>query len=351
MRALGIVEPGEKLEELDLPDHEPAGTEVAVAVERCGVCHSDVHFWEGYMDFGGRKASLEDMGMPLPLVPGHEIAGRVRAAGPDAEGIAAGEACIVYPWIGCGDCFQCDEGRDDLCDRQAALGVRRSGGFGAEVVVPHPKYLIPLGDLDPAQAATLACSGLTAYAAVAKVLPAQPEDAIVIIGAGGVGLSAVAALVAAGHGNIVVVDIEDERLLVAEKAGARATVNSAAAGNAVAAIKEAAGAPIRGVIDFVNSEQTAPIAFPLPVKGGKIVQVGLFGGAFAVPLAAMAVRGIALQGSYVGSLAELKALVDLAKSGKFAMPGVETVAREEATNVLAGLRDGKIVGRRVLDMA
>ena len=174
---------------------------------------------------------------------------------------------------------------------------------------------------------------------------------VVIIGAGGVGLNAVALLKAMDHRNIVVVDIDDEKLAVATDGGARAVVNSKTAADPLTAIAEAAGGPVRAILDFVGSGETATMAFGALAKGGKVVLVGLFGGLFAVPTVAFAVRAISVEGSYVGSLTELRDLVALVQAGRYTPPPVETVGREEASNVLRGLRDGKLVGRKVLAIA
>src|SRR5690606_4628763 len=97
---------------------------------------------------------------------------------------------IVYPWIGCGTCPACLAEEDNLCERQASIGVARHGGFGEKVTVPHPRYLVDPGDIDPALAATFACSGITVYAAIAKLMPLSPDTPIVLVGAGGLGLQA-----------------------------------------------------------------------------------------------------------------------------------------------------------------
>ncbi|OWV31842.1 alcohol dehydrogenase [Pacificimonas flava] len=349
MKALGVTGSGSGLTDVDLAAPSPTGTEVVLQVDRCGVCHSDVHLWEGGFDFGGETMSLEAMQIPFPLVLGHEILGTVCEVGPDAEDIAVGDRRIVYPWIGCGHCVKCASGRDDLCPDQQALGIRKPGGFGEKVCVPHSKYLVDPGDIDPSWAATLACSGLTAYGAVRKCLPAESDRPVVVIGAGGVGLSAISILRALGHSNILAVDIDDQHLAAAQDAGAAKTINTSSVPDPVETLMTAAGGPIAAVIDFVNGPMTAPLAFALPEKGGTVVQVGLFGGAFPLPLAGMAVRAISLQGSYVGSLQELRDLVGLARTGRLRPPPIAERQKGEASEVLAGLRDGKIVGRVVLE--
>ena len=103
MRAWAVVENGQPLKEIELPTPEPKGTEVLLEVTHCGVCHSDLHIWEGFYDVGGgQKMSLKDRGVVLPLAMGHEIVGRVVNLGPDARGVKVGDIRIVFPWLGCG---------------------------------------------------------------------------------------------------------------------------------------------------------------------------------------------------------------------------------------------------------
>ena len=128
-----------------------------------GVCHSDLHFWEGVYDLGGGKQlKLTDRGMTLPLTMGHETVGEVAAAGPDARDVKVGDRRLVYPWIGCGECKVCRRGDEQLCLKPRFLGVFRPGGYSDFLLVPHARYLVDFGDLPPEQAAPFACSGVTA---------------------------------------------------------------------------------------------------------------------------------------------------------------------------------------------
>ena len=126
MRAWAVVENGKPLQEIELPTPEPKGTEVLVEVTHCGVCHSDLHIWEGYYDIGGgKKMSLKDRGVVLPLAMGHEIVGRVAKLGPDAKGVKVGDLRIVFPWLGCGTCDKCLAEEDNMCLTPRSLGVYR----------------------------------------------------------------------------------------------------------------------------------------------------------------------------------------------------------------------------------
>ena len=212
--------------EVDVP--EPEGTQVLVRVLGAGVCHSDIHIWEGEYDLGsGRKLVLQDRGLSLPLVMGHEIAGEVAALGPAAEGLAVGDKVLVYPWIGCGKCATCLAGDENMCLTPRSLGVYCDGGYADHMTVPHPRYLIDLRGLDPVTAAPYACSGVTTYGALKKI-EADLANPIVIFGAGGLGLMALSLLKAMGGKGAIVVDIDARKREAAEKAGALASVDGAA---------------------------------------------------------------------------------------------------------------------------
>ena len=349
MRAWAVVENGKPLREIELPTPEPKGTEVLVEVTHCGVCHSDLHIWEGYYDVGGgQKMSLVDRGVTLPLAMGHEIVGRVAKLGPDAKGVKVGDLRIVYPWLGCGTCETCLAEEDNMCVKAArSLGVYQNGGYGTHVIAPHPRHLVDPGKVDPAVAATYACSGITVYSAIKKAMPVPPHEAIVLVGAGGLGLNAIKVLRALKHQNIISVDVSAEKREAALKAGAHKVVDGS--GTDVAKrIIAAAGGPVLAVIDLVNGTQTARFAFGALRKGGKLIQVGLFGGELMLPLPIMAIRALTVQGSYVGNPKELRELIKLAQEGSLDALPVATVPQNQADSALMRLRDGKVTGRLVL---
>lgn len=348
MRAWAVVENGAPLREIELPTPAPTGTEVLLEVTHCGVCHSDLHIWEGAFDIGGgREILLHERGVPLPLAMGHEIVGRVVTLGPKARGVHPGERRIVYPWVGCGVCAKCRAEEDHMCATPRSIGIYQHGGYATHVLVPHPHFLLDPGNLDPAVAATYACSGLTAYSAIRKVLPLPPDEPLVVVGAGGLGMNAIAILKALGHHRIIVVDVNAEKRRGALAAGATSAVDGN--GDTVARrIMDACHGPVGAIIDLVNGTASARFAFDALRKGGKLVQVGFFGGALALPLPLMALRALTVQGSYVGSPRELRELVALAQQGKLEPLPVTMVPRTEANAALMRLREGKVAGRIVL---
>jgi alcohol dehydrogenase/propanol-preferring alcohol dehydrogenase len=171
----------------------------------------------------------------------------------------------------------------------------------------------------------------------------------VLVGAGGLGLNAIAILKALKHQNIISVDVSAEKRDAALKAGAHKTVDGSGDGAAVTKrIIEAAGGPVPAVIDLVNGTATARFAFGALAKGGKLIQVGLFGGELMLPLPIMAIRALTVQGSYVGNPKELRELVKLAQAGDLQALPVATVPQSQANDALMRLRDGKVTGRLVL---
>ncbi|KAI9022054.1 alcohol dehydrogenase [Hyaloraphidium curvatum] len=356
MKAALLVENGKPLVlRDDLATPEPTGTQVLVETTFCGVCHSDLHIWEGKYDLGGGKVlDMQGRGLKLPLAMGHEVVGRVAKLGPDAKGVEVGAEYLVYPWVGCDNCALCRAGSSNMCLTPRSIGVYAGGGYATHVIVPNPSVLLPIpANVDKAVAATYACSGVTVYSAISKVKPllTDPEEPLVLVGAGGLGLNAVSLLQALGHKYTVVMDIDEGRLKTAEKAGAKKTVDGrGSAEEVVKRIVEACGgtAPV-AIIDLVNSSATAQAAFLALRKGGKLVQVGLFGGSLELPLPLMPIRALTIQGSYVGNLKELKELLDLAaKGGVQPLPVVTMKHPEEANEALEKLKSGGVTGRIVL---
>jgi D-arabinose 1-dehydrogenase-like Zn-dependent alcohol dehydrogenase len=336
------------LERMDVATPEPKGAEVLIRMTGAGVCHSDIHLWEGVYDLGaGNKMTLKDRGVTLPLTMGHEISGEVVKAGTEAK-IQAGTSCVVYPWLGCGECPTCKRGDENLCTiKTRSMGVFSAGGYAEYVLVPHERYCVALGKLDPAQAAPLACSGVTTYSALKKFGPKIKDEPVVIMGGGGLGHMALTVLRAMQGKGAIVVDIDADKRKAALEAGALAAIDGAAA-DAAKQIMEAAGGGASSVLDLVGSSATIGLGIASLRKGGEIVVVGLYGGELKLPLVYFPLRGMGIRGSYVGNLPELKELVALAQSG--ALKPVKITRRKlgEASQSLSDLKAGKVVGRIVL---
>src|SRR6187200_538700 len=350
MKAARIVKLNEPLQVQELQTPTPIGTQILVKVQSVGVCHSDVHVWEGYYEgIGGQPLKTTDRGVKYPLTPGHEIAGIVDNLGEQVEGFSKNEKVLVYPWIGEGMCPACRVGEENLCDKPRSLGIYRDGGYAQYVLVPSYKYLVKLGDdMDTDTSAPLSCAGLTAYGAV-KNANLKPDDNVVIIGTGGLGLMAIQLAKAVTGAKIIAMDLDDQKLDVAKKEGADIIVNSKKE-DPVKAIMELTGKlGADAVIDFVNASKTVETDMQFLRRRARVVLVGLFGGELKLNLVSMPTRAHKLIGSYTGTLSEMVELVSLAKRGIIKPVVSNRFKLDQAGEALQMLKDGKIVGRGVIN--
>jgi D-arabinose 1-dehydrogenase-like Zn-dependent alcohol dehydrogenase len=238
---------------------------------------------------------------------------------------------------------------DNYCMAPGCIGLQRAGGYADHLLVPHPRYLIDVGGIDPAWAATLSCSGLSTYAAVSKLNPIPADEWVAVIGAGGLGLSAISILQATGHQRIVAVDVDAAKLNAAENAGAAAIVHGGEA-DAAEKIKQVAGGPLYGAVDLVGTSETATLAIAVLRKGGRLILVGLYGGEVPLSLVATIQRALMIQGSHLGSIDELKQVVALARAGKLKPIPIQKRPLSEVSRTLDELKTGTVVGRVVVDI-
>jgi propanol-preferring alcohol dehydrogenase len=348
MRSYQVCECGRPLQVQDGETPTPRGAQVLLRVRAAGVCHTDLHVWDGYYDLGGgKKLNLADRGVRLPLTMGHENVGEVVAVGPDATGVRVGDLRLVNPWIGCGECKACRRGNENWCVRPQFLGVFAQGGYATHLLVPHSRHLFDIGSMSPHEAAPLACSGVTAYSALKKVAATLKDEPLVIIGAGGVGLMAVALARRMGAVDVIAIDISADKRTAALQAGASRAIDGAAP-DAVAQIHAATGGGAWAILDFVGSSQTASLAIAAVTKGGTVVVVGLFGGDVTISTPFLPLRALTLRGSYVGNHQDIAELLELV--GRTGMPPVPLRTRplDQVGEALAELRAGHVIGRVVL---
>jgi alcohol dehydrogenase len=324
---------------------QPQGSEVLVRIARCGVCHSDLHMQDGYFLLGDGKQLDVRAGRTLPFTLGHEIAGQVEAAGPQAN-IAISAMVAVYPWIGCGQCAACKAGDENICTAPRHLGITVDGGFATHVLIPHPRYLIDYAPLSSSYAGALMCSGLTAYAALKRLNDRAARAPLLLVGLGGVGLMGLA-LARAMYGTApYVADIDAKKREAALAAGAPAAFDPADAGARKALLKASGG--IYAAIDFAGSDKSLNFATGVLAKGAKVVVTGLIGGAFSTAVAMFPLKAMTIEGATTGTLAEARELIDLVRAKTIAPPPISERPLDQASKTLDDLRAGKIVGRVVL---
>ncbi|MGI0148539.1 MAG: alcohol dehydrogenase catalytic domain-containing protein [Thermoplasmata archaeon] len=333
MRAIRF-EAGGTINFVQLPSPQPRPDDVLVQVLAAGVCHTDLHLLDEV------KAGERE-----PLIPGHEIVGRVAKIGADVYATSVGDRVAVHFEQPCGECRQCRRKRTNLCEQGHSLGFDIQGGY-AEFVVAKQHTVLPLSpQMNMGLAAPLGCSGTTAYRAVVALGNADKEDLVVVIGAGGVGLSAIQ--IGKAHGaRVVAVEPREEARKAAIDAGADAAVSPQEAAKSV---RERAGdAGVDVAIDFVGTRATFDLGRSLLGFGGRFVAVAPGDESVAVTANDLVDGGRAYLGAYSSTMADLARVIALAEAGRLKPVVTRKAPLAEASAVLDDLRAGKIVGRAVL---
>ncbi len=343
MRALQFTQWKQPPELREIPDPDPKAGEVVIKVGGAGACHSDLHvmdeFEEGMMPF------------ELPFTLGHENAGWVHALGDGATGFEIGEPVAVYgPW-GCGRCARCRVGMENYCVKSAEIGAAggglgRDGGMADYMLVPDARLLVPLGDLDPVQAAPLTDAALTPYHAIVRSRDQLGTGtSAVVIGAGGLGHMAIQILKAITSAKVIVVDQRQDALDLAASIGADHTVQSGPdAVEEIRGLTGGLGAEL--VLDLVGLDPTLQLAAATVRTLGELTIVGIGGGSlpvsfFSVPYEASVTT------TYWGSVTELMDVITLAQQGDISAH-VTTFELSDAVKAYDQLRNGELRGRAVI---
>jgi len=313
----------------DVERPEPSRGQLLVKVAGCGVCRSNLHMIEGDWVEGGVPAIS-------PIIPGHEVTGRVVAIGAGVEGFEVGDPVGVQPlWWTCGECEFCTTGREQLCHERIITGEHVDGGY-AEYMLSFAEhtYRIP-ESLDLIDAAPLFCPGITAYGAVDK-LDVGPGDVVAVFGLGGVGHMAVQMAVLTGA-EVVAVGRTPAHLEVAKELGAARTVDSTDQ-DALDLIEDTADA----VLTFAGSDEVTAQAMRTLKWGGTLVN--------GVPINVDEFhfnKGQTIKGSILGNREQMRAVLQLAAEGKIRTV-VERFPMAQAEDALTRLAHGELRSRGVL---
>jgi propanol-preferring alcohol dehydrogenase len=344
MKAVQLRTPRGGPEVVSIDEPRPGPGEALLKVTAAGLCQSDFKL----MDMA---ESLVRRRFPLPLTLGHEGVGTVVALGAGGGGVAEGEAVAVYGPRGCGRCRPCAQGVENYCPYAGRLGIRppglgQPGALAEYMVVDSVRHLVPIGELDPVQAAPLTDAGLTAYHAIERSRPKLvPDSTALVIGVGGLGHLAIQLLRATTSAQIIALDVTEDRLCLAAEVGAHEVQPSdRTAAQRVRKLTGGRGAD--AVLDFVGTAETAAIAGSAVALAGAITMVGTGGGALPVSFSAPA-QGVTVGNVYWGSRAQLIDLVELARRG-LVSARVETYPLDLAPEAYDRLRNGGIRGRAVV---
>jgi propanol-preferring alcohol dehydrogenase len=302
MRALQITALREPLDGVVLPDPSPGPGEVLVEVRAAGICRSDVHYRAGTRPIPG-----------LPIVPGHEVAGVVSAIGDGVAAPAVGDRVALHYLSRCGRCRACIGGAEQFCVMGQMLGFNRQGGY-AEAIVVDAENAVPVPDGVPLEwAAVMMCSTSTAFHALRRGRLAAGES-VAVVGAGGLGASAIQVARAMGARTVVAIDINPAKLSLAESWGAVAVDardDPAAAGRAATG-----GRGVDVALELVGSPETMRTCIDVLADRGRAVAVGL--AHEPTPLWSftdLVVREAEILGSADHLLDELPVLLDWAAAG------------------------------------
>lgn len=335
MRAAVVREFGRPLAIEEVPVPEPGPGEVLVRIEATGVCHTDLHAVRGEWAVKPR----------LPLIPGHEGAGRVAALGSGVAHLKEGDP-VGVPWLydACGRCGLCVSGWETLCERQRNTGYAVNGTY-AEYVLAKADYVgrLPEG-ADFAEIAPILCAGVTTYKGIRET-EARPGEWIAVSGIGGLGHVAVQYAKAMGF-RVAALDVDEAKLDLARRLGADLALDARDEG-AVKALVKATGGGAHGVVVTASSTAAFAQAISIARRKGTVVLLGLPPGDFPLPIMPVVLKRVTVRGSIVGNRQDLAEALAFAADGR--VKAHVTVEPLEAVNeVLDRLEAGRIEGRAVL---
>ncbi|WP_024371042.1 alcohol dehydrogenase AdhP [Exiguobacterium sp. ZOR0005] len=309
--------------------------EALVDIEYCGVCHTDLHVAAG--DFGDVQGR----------VLGHEGIGIVSQIADDVTSLHIGDrVSVAWMFHACGRCEYCTTGRETFCRHVQNAGYSVDGGMAEQTIVVAD-YTVKVPDgLDPAQASSITCAGVTTYKAI-KVADVKPGQTVVIYGCGGLGNLAIQYAKHVFNAHVVAVDINDDKLQLAKESGADLTINPLTDGAADKIIQEELGGAHAAVVTAVSK-----VAFNSAVDSvracGKVVAVGLPSETMDLNIPRLVLDGIEVVGSLVGTRKDLEEAFQFGAEGKV-VPVVQKRCLHEVQDVFEEMEQGKIQGRMVID--
>ena len=336
MKAVVVNPAGTNVQLIENKELRPLETgEALVDIEYCGVCHTDLHVAHG------------DFGKVPGRVLGHEGIGIVKEIAPDVKSLKVGDrVSVAWFFEGCGACEYCTTGRETLCRTVKNAGYSVDGGMAEQCIVTADYAVkVPEG-LDPAQASSITCAGVTTYKAI-KEAQLQSGQWTVIFGAGGLGNLAVQYAKKVFNAHVVAVDINNDKLALAKEVGADIVINGHEVEDVAALIQEKTGGAHSAVVTAVSK-----VAFNQAVDsvraGGRVVAVGLPSEMMDLSIVKTVLDGIQVIGSLVGTRKDLEEAFQFGAEGLVA-PVVQKRPVSDAVDVFDEMEAGTIQGRMVLD--
>lgn len=310
--------------------------EALVQIEYCGVCHTDLHVANG------------DFGKVPGRVLGHEGIGIVTEIAPDVTSLKVGDrVSVAWFFQGCGTCEYCTTGRETLCRTVKNAGYSVDGGMAEQCIVTADYAVkVPEG-LDPAQASSITCAGVTCYKAI-KEAHLEPGQWIAIYGAGGLGNLAVQYAKKVFNAHVIAVDINNDKLELAKEVGAEVIINGLEVEDVPGYIKEVTGGGAHSTVVTAVSKVAFNQAIDSVRAGGYVVAVGLPSEYMDLSIVKTVLDGIKVVGSLVGTRKDLEEAFHFGAMG-LVVPVVQKRPVEDAEAVFDEMAAGTIQGRMVLD--
>jgi succinate semialdehyde reductase (NADPH) len=365
MKAAVLSQVGGRLTIEAIPIPQPKTGEVLVKVAACGVCHTDLHVIKGEVKF------------PLPGILGHEISGVVEEVAADVKAVRPGDAVVCSFIMPCGVCHFCVRGRDDLCETFFAMNrlkgtlydgqsrLQRSdgsplamysmGGLAEYAVVPATDVFRAPANVPLTDACILGCAMMTAYGALKNQAKVQPNESVAVVGTGGVGSNVIQLGKAFGAGQIIAVDIRDDKLAAAKELGATHGVNAAQGDPVAEVLAITGGHGVDVAIEALGRPETVVNAFMMTRDGGRVVVVGIAPGTATagIEITRLVRRGIQLMGSYGSRVrTDMPDVLGLATHSLVSPSRVITrrYRLEQVDDAYGALNRGEIVGRAIVTM-
>ena len=336
MKAVVVNPEGTNVQLVENKEMRPLETgEALVDIEYCGVCHTDLHVAHG------------DFGKVPGRVLGHEGIGIVKEIAPDVKSLKVGDrVSVAWFFEGCGACEYCTTGRETLCRTVKNAGYSVDCGMAEQCIVTADYAVkVPEG-LDPAQASSITCAGVTTYKAI-KEAQLQPGQWTVIFGAGGLGNLAVQYAKKVFNAHVVAVDINNDKLVLAKEVGADIVINGHEVEDVAALIQEKTGGAHSAIVTAVSK-----VAFNQAVDsvraGGRVVAVGLPSEMMDLSIVKTVLDGIQVIGSLVGTRKDLEEAFQFGAEG-LVVPVIQKRPVSDAVDVFDEMEAGTIQGRMVLD--
>jgi len=334
-----VLKAAKELSVEEIPIPSPGKGEVLVKVAANGLCHTDLTYYEGHVK------------VEYPLVLGHEAAGMVEDAGDGAGGLAVGDAVLLPPVYGCGECDFCKRGEDNLCVKSIMLGGQRDGAYAQYLTIPGRFAFKMNPKVDLKRACVAADAVSTVYFALKERVAFKPGESVAVFGVGGLGLAALAVAKALGAEKLYAIDVKEGALELASQIGAEA-INAKGQEKIYKSLKKMSGDGIRVALDCVGMGQTISEAFQTVRKGGEVAVIGFTLDSASLKAGAFMGLQKRIGGSWGCPTRLFPEVITLLESGK--VPLDVLVSRiyplEDIQNAFNDLHEGKVIGRAVIEI-